>query len=319
MIQRGIRILACLVAIAVAGLAPGGAQGLEVIRLGAGPDDQATPLLYAVKSGIYRKYGLDVQVVKLAGAAAVTAAMVGGSLEVGKGATLTVITAISKGIPITIVGNLSYYEAAKPDIAFLVLASSNLRTAKDLEGKTLAAVSLQDLNSLATIAWLERAGVDRSKVKFVEVPQAAAVAAMEAGRIDGGSIFEPYLASAIAGGKVRIIGYAHDAIARKYSNSVLFTTGKWAEGHRDALQRFLRASEEASTYIATHENVSSELIAEFTGIDLATLGNIRHSRRGIAINPADIQPVIDAATKYNVVPNIPPVKDMICSCALMQR
>ena len=243
-------------------------------------------MLYAVKSGLYRKYGLDVQVVKLAGAAAVTSALVGGSLEVGKAATLTITTAITKGIPITLVGNLSYYESAKPDIAILALASSNIRSAKDFDGKTLAAVSLQDTNSIATIAWLDKAGIDRSRVKFVEVPQGAVLAAMEAGRVDGGSIFEPYLASYLATGKVRIVGYPHDAIARKYSNSVLCTGTKWAETHRDTLQRFLRASEEASTYIAGHDNVSSELIAE-------SRASTRHAREhaALALASPSIRPI----------------------------
>ena len=318
-----LQSIACVIALACAttlpGATPSSAQTLETIRLGAGPDDQATPLLWAAKSGLYRRAGLDVQVVKLAGAAAVAAALTGGSLDAGKGSTLTVVTAIAKGLPFTIVGNLSYYEAEKPDIAMLVATNSSIKTAKDFEGKTLASVSLQDLNSIATFAWLERGGIDRTHVKFVEVPQSAVVASIEQGRIDGASTFEPFLTTALATGKVRIVGYPHDAIARKYSNSVLFTTAKWAEEHRDALQRFLRASEEASTYITSHAEVSNQLIAEFTGMDPATVVNIRHSRRGIALNPADLQPVVDAGVRYKVLANPLAVKDLICSCALMQR
>jgi ABC-type nitrate/sulfonate/bicarbonate transport system substrate-binding protein len=317
------RLLGCVFAVGLAVLLPGAAalraQTLETIRLGAGPDDQATPLLWAAKSGLYRRYGLDVEVVKLAGAAAVTAALVGGSLEVGKGSTLTIVTAIAKGVPLTIIGNLSYYEADHPDIAMLVLNSSPIKSAKDFDGKTVASVSLQDLNAIATFSWLERGGVDRSRVKLVEVPQSAVVAAMEQGRIDGASTFEPYLSAALATGKVRIVGYPHDTIARKYSNAVLFTSTKWAESHRDAVQRFLRASEEASTYISGHDAVSNQLIAEFTGMDPASLGNIRHARRGIALNPVTVQPVLDAATRFNIVPSVPPIKEMICPCALLQK
>jgi NitT/TauT family transport system substrate-binding protein len=292
------------------------AQTLQTIRVGAGPDDQATPLLWAAKTGLYRKYGLDVQIVKLAGAAAVAAALAGGSLEVGKGSTLTIVTAIAKGVPFTIIGNLSYYSADRPDIGMLVLANSNIKTAADLVGKTVSSVSLQDLNMIATMAWLDAGGVDRSKVKFVELPQSAVLAGMEQGRIDASSTFEPYLSSYLATGKVRIIGYPHDSISKKYSNAVLFTTSKWADEHADAVHRFLLASEAASTYITAHESVSSELIAEFAGLDPATVGNIRHARRGIALNPASIQPVVDAAAKYDIIPKAFSVKDMICSCAL---
>ena len=315
-------LLSSLVALAVGGVPaalPVRAQPLEVVRLGAGPDDQATPLLYAAKSGLYRRYGLDVQVVKLAGAAAVAAALAGGSLEIGKGSTLTVVTAIAKGVPFTVIGNLSYYESSHPDIAMITLTNSNIRTAKDLVGKTVSSVSLQDQNMLATYAWLERNGVERTQVKFVELPQSAVLSALEQGRLDASSTFEPFLSAALGTGKARIMGYPHDTIAAKFSNAVLFTTTSWALAHRDTVTRFLRASEEASTYISAHDDVSSQLIAEFSGIDPATVAMMRHARRGIAIDPAVVQPVIDAAAKYHVIDKPFPAKEMLCSCALLAR
>lgn len=274
-------------------------QSGELIRLGSGPDDQATPLLYGVKSGLYKQYGLNVEVVKLAGAAAVAAALAGGSLEVGKGSMLGVITAIAKGLPFTVIGNLSYYDAERPDIALLVPAGSNIKMPKDLEGKTMSAVSLQDLNSIATFSWLDRYGVDRSTVKFVELPASAALAAMEQNRIVASTIYEPYLSAYLATGKVRVLAYPYDTIGKRFSNSLLFTTSKWASEHRDAVERLLRASEEASTYITAHEDVSVQLIAEFAGVDPASIANMRHARRGIALNPAYVQPIIAAAAKYN--------------------
>ncbi len=315
--QRLAGVVALLLAIALVPAAtPVFAQSLVTIRVGAGPDDQATPLLYAAKSGLYRQYGLDVQIVRLAGAAAVAAALAGGSLEVLKGSTLTIVTAIAKGVPFTIIGNLSYYSADRPDIGMLVLANSNIKTAADLVGKTVSSVSPRGPQHDRDHGVARCVGVDRSKVKFVELPQSAVLAGMEQGRIDASSTFEPYLSSYLASGKVRIIGYPHDFISKKYTNAVLFTTSKWADEHADAVHRFLVASEAASTYIAAHDSVSSELITEFAGIDPTMIGNIRHARRGIALNPATIQPVVDAAAKYDIIPKAISVKDMICSCAL---
>jgi NitT/TauT family transport system substrate-binding protein len=292
------------------------AQNLETIRFGTGPDDQAVPLLYAAKSGIYKKYGLNVDVQRLPGASAVAAALAGGSLEMGKGSSMGVVTAIAKGLPFTVIGNLAYYEADKPDIALLVLKDGPIKTAKDLEGKTLAAVSLQDMNSVATFAWLDQHGVDRSTLKYVEIPASAALAAMEQNRVVASTIYEPYFSQFLAGGKVRVLGYPFEAISKKFSDALIFAPTKWAGEHRDAIDRFLRATQEASLYIASHESESTKLIAEFGGLDPATLGSVRHAGRGVPLSPSDVQPVIDVAAKYNVIPKAFPATDIICSCAM---
>lgn len=318
------RILCALVLAALAVL-PGAAipvaaqTDAPLIRFGTGPDDQSAPLLYAAKNGIYKKYGLNVEIVKMPGASAVAAALAGGSLEMGKASSLGTVTAIGKGLPFTIIGNLAYYDAAHPDIALLVKADAPIKSAKDLEGKVLAAVSLSDMNSVATFAWLDRQGVDRSTLKYVELPASASLAAMEQGRIVASTIYEPYFSAFLATGKVRVLGYPFEAIARHFSDALIFTTTKFAAEHPDAVHRFLEATEEASTYIAAHENVATQLIAEFGDVDPATIANIRHAGRGIALSPADVQPVIDAAYKYKVIPTDPKASEMICTCALMKK
>jgi len=43
---------------------------------------------------------------------------------------------------------------------------------------------------------------------------------------------------------------------------------------RAAVERFLRASQEASVYVAAHEGESAQLISDFTGVDPASIANI---------------------------------------------
>ena len=315
--RSSVRTLAAALALVVAPIASPLAQPTEVpIHLGAGPVDQATPLIYAAKAGIYKKYGVNVEVVKLANGAAIASAVAGGSLELGQSSSLAAITAIAKGLPFTAIGNLSIYDAEKPDYAILVPTASPIKTPKDLEGKTLSAVSLQDQNALATFAWLDAHGVDRSAIKYAEIPASASLAAMEQSRVDGATFYEPFFTAFMATGKVRVLGYPYEAIGKRYSDAVLFGTTKWVGEHRDAVDKFLRASQEASVYVAAHENESAQLIAEFAGVDPATVANIRHGGRGVLLNPADLQPMIDAAAKYKIIPKSFPATEMICPCAL---
>jgi ABC-type nitrate/sulfonate/bicarbonate transport system substrate-binding protein len=80
----------------------------DVIRLGMGPVDAGMPVFYAAKVGLYKKYGLNVEVAKMANGAAIGSAMAGGSLELGQGSPLTAITAFARGLPITVIGSLAY-------------------------------------------------------------------------------------------------------------------------------------------------------------------------------------------------------------------
>lgn len=311
--------LAGIVLLAAAFMLPSStfAQAPPVIRVGAGPDDPSIPLLYAAQSGMYAKAGLNVEIVRLSGAAAVAAALAGGSLELGKGAPVTVVSAIAKGLPFTIIGSSGYYVVGTPQVGLIVLKDSPIKTAKDLNGKTLAGISLQDQNVVSTLAWMDKNGGDSSTLKYVEIPASASLAAMEAGRIVASAVYEPVLTAAIESGKVRVLGDTYEAIGNHWPVAVLFGTTKWVDEHRDAVRRFLTVTQEANVYVTAHEADMQPLQAQYGGvIDPALFSKMHHAARGVPIEPGDLQPIIDAIVKYKVIANPIKASDIICSCAL---
>lgn len=312
----GVAALALVTALPMASAVAVAQPAEAPIRVGIGPVDAATPMIYAAKAGLYKKYGLNVEVVKVPSGNALAAGVAGGSLDLAMASSMSAILAFARGLPFTVVGGLATYDAAKPDTALLVPTNSTIRSGKDLEGQTLAAVSLSDLNSVATFGWLEQQGVDRSTLKYVEIPASASLAAMDQNRIVASTIYEPFYTAMLSTGKVRVLGYPYDAVAKHFSEAVMFGTATWVGAHRDAVERYLRAVQEASSYIAAHENESAGVIGEFTGIDPASIANIHHATRGIAINTSDLQPVIDIALKYKVIPKGFAAQEMICTCAL---
>jgi NitT/TauT family transport system substrate-binding protein len=310
------RRLVCAVALALA--LPGStfAQSAgPLIRIGAGPDDTSMPVIYAARAGLFAKAGLNVELEKLAGAAVVAAALAGGSLEIGKVSALSVVTAHAKGLPFTAIGSIATYNSASPDFALIVMNDSPVKAPADLPGKTLAAVSLQDMSSVATQAWLNQNGVDASTLKFLEMPASATLAAMEQGRVTGSTIYEPMLSAAMATGKVRIIGYPYDALGKHYSGGLLIANVKWVADHRDLVNRFLRVMQQAGAYVAAHESEMGPMLAAYAGTDPATATKMNHEGRAVTLTPADLQPVIDAAAKYKVISQSFPASELICSCA----
>ena len=286
-----------------------------LIRVGAALDDQSTPLLYAVHADMFKKAGLNVEIVKLGSGSVVAAAVAGGSLKIGKAATYAIILAVAKGLPFTLIAPVAYYSSDAPDGALVVPAKSTFKTARDLEGKTLGVTSLQDFNMLATEAWIDQNGGDPASVKFIEIPPPAIPAALAQGRIDGAPVFEPAYSAALGGG-ARVGAHVYDAIGKHYIGAAMFANTAWVASHRDLIERFNRVMLEADQYVGAHESETMPLIAQFVGIDPAVLLKMHHPGRATYLVASEVQPLIDLAAKYKIIAKPFPAQQIICDCAL---
>jgi NitT/TauT family transport system substrate-binding protein len=291
----------------------------ERILVGASSDDVVRPLLYAVDAGLFKKAGLDVELVKLSNGAAVAAAVAGGSIQLGKGSALTPVQAYAKGIPFVVTANLANYSSDSPNVAMLVQNSSPIRTAKDLAGKTVGMVGLNDSNTLGAYAWLEKNGVDLNSVKYIELGNSAGAAALEANRVDAMMFLDPALSAALASSNFRVLSYPNDALGRRFSVGTMFGLASWVNAHLDEVGRFNRALSSAEAYVAGHENETKPLAAKFADLELSQLQNVRPPTRTTGITTSDLQIVIDAAAKYKFIPKDFNANDLICECAVRQK
>ncbi len=268
------------------------------------------------KGGCNRKYGVDVELVKLNNGPAIASAIAGGSLELGEAATLSVVVAMSKGLPFTVIGDLNDYDSTQPDQALLVPVNSTIKTPQDLAGRTLATVSLEGQPALGTFAWLDSIGIERTAIKYVEIPASATLAAIEQ---------KPR----------RRRGVLRTVSLGKPGDRKTAGAGLSVQRHRQAVSKVgplrerglgrsasrcgravLNATQEASRYVGTHENAAAPLIADFAGLDVNTILNTRHGVRSVVLPPGELQSVIDAAARYKFITATIPEAQLICSCAL---
>jgi NitT/TauT family transport system substrate-binding protein len=69
-----------------------------------------------------------------------------------------------------IAGGATNVKAKNESHAIEVLKTSPIKGAKDLEGKTVAVNTLNNIVHLMAMAWIDKNGASSGKVKFVEVP-----------------------------------------------------------------------------------------------------------------------------------------------------
>jgi NitT/TauT family transport system substrate-binding protein len=287
------------------------AQGLTTIDVAGVPEDSITPALYADHSGLFRKYGVDVRIQAQRSGPAIASGVAGGAYGIGKASVEPIIIAHTKNIPFVMVAAGGLYDAKAPIAEMLVKADSPIKTAAELNGKTIAVFGLTDIFTLADRLWIDRNGGDSSTVKLVELPVSEIAAAIESGRIDAGAINEPELAAAKGSKKLRVLGRPFDAVAQRFMYTAWFTTTDFVNAHRAAVEGFARAMREAAAFANKNPAQTVDILSSFTRIEPNVIRSMTRVVQGTTLDVGLIQPVIDASARYKAIPASFEAKELI--------
>ncbi len=288
-------------------------QTLTVVHVAGVLTDDITPLIYAIRTGMFAKAGLDVQPVATNSGAATAAAVASGTYEVGKSSLTSLMNAHLKNVPLVVIAAGVVHETKNPFAKLVALPGSTYQSGKDFTGKTIAVSSLNDLSSVSVDTWIDKTGGDVKSVRFVELPVSAMQAAVTERRVDAAFMLYPALAEAVDSGKVRVVSVPYDAIAPFFVLSGWFTTTDYATKHPDVLRTFVRVMYEAAAYANRHPAETAPMMSDVTKVPMTVYATMSRVGAATSTNPRDWQPLIDAAAKYGVIPHPFPAKDFIWS------
>ena len=184
------------------------------IRIGTTFNEASAPMFYAADQDFFKGAGLNVEVSTLQNGPAVAAALSGGSLDIGGSSTFVFMNAFRHGLPYTIVEPGELYRSEDGVTAMCVPMNSSTTSARDLNGKTIAGISLGGIDQLSTMQWMDQNGGDSRTIKFVESPSSGMVDGLEAGRFAAALIIEPHLSA--AGNRIRILSKPYDTVSKKF-------------------------------------------------------------------------------------------------------
>jgi len=206
--------------------------------------------------GIWKKQGLDVEMIFLRGGSRTVSALIGGSVDFILGSDLGITTAILQGASLTRVG------VTTNTLGYSVVVQPNIKTLRDLKGKIIGITPGRDAAYARVVKLLRDNGMDTSKdVTFLSVGDggpAARVAALSAGAIHA-TMFTP----------------PSDMIAEKAGMKILSrldvaniggglnTTPAFVQKSRPQLLRFLRGYMEGIQYLKTHRDESLKIFSKY--------------------------------------------------------
>jgi NitT/TauT family transport system substrate-binding protein len=304
-------------AVTALGMRPAFAQGLATLNVAAIPSDISGSAYYAADNGYFKQAGLDAQFLALTSGPAIAAAVLGGSADVGYSNVISLAIAHSRGLPITILfpANLHVHDAPTAGL-LAVKKTSPITSAKDLNGKVMAVIGLNNIADIAARAWIDKNGGDSKTVKSVELPFPEMKAALEADRIDAAVLDttgDPTLGK--PGDTLRLIASSFDAVSSRFAPSVWFSTAEWVAKHPAQAKGFVTAMRESALWANTHHRDSAVILAKYAHMTIAQIGTFTRATYGDRLTPELIQPNIDVAAKYAVIKAAFPASDIISSAA----
>jgi len=236
--------------IAVAALAAP-AMAEDLVRVGnpAGDDFHFAFANVGTEAGIFKKNGIELQIISLAGGAKLHAAMTAGSLDVALGAG-TDFGLIVKGAPEKGIGVL----ATKPsNLVIQASTKSGITTVQGLKGKKVAVSSVGALTYWLARKLSQHEGWGLDGVQIVATGGGQAnVAGFETGSLDAAvTSYEAALRVEQAGqGKILL---SFGDIVDPFIAHVIYATNDMIAKHPDVLRRFLKAWYETVAFGKAHK------------------------------------------------------------------
>ncbi len=295
-LRKLVTVMFCVAALCAVG-SPGRTQALTTIHVTTVPIDAGAEVWYAKDLGLFTKAGLDVDITPAPNGGAAAASVAGSAVDIGYADTISIASAFGRNVPFIIIAPAAVHVSSGPTTVLVVPANSPIRTAKDLNGKTIAGSGLGTISGYAPRAWIEKNGGDLSSVKFVELAFPAMQPALDAGRIDAAAIAEPFLTAAKK--TDRVLASPYDSVARSFLVSAYFTMSPWAKDHPDLVNRFASAIHEAAVWANKNHAQSAEILLKYAKIDPSLASQMTRSYYGEQLNAGLLQPAVDLAAKYS--------------------
>ena len=196
-------------------------------------------------AGIFKKHGLQLEVLYTQGGGETQQAVISGSVDIGIGVgTYGVMGAFSKGAPVRILGATmrGYYEF------WYVPAASPLKTMKDAEGKTMA-YSTTGSSTQVMVQALSRAAGVTTKPTATGSPPSTFTQVMS-GQVDIGWTAPPLMLDALETGRIRVLAKGDEVPEfRNQPVRVILANAGSLEKNADAMARYMAAYRETIEWL----------------------------------------------------------------------
>jgi NitT/TauT family transport system substrate-binding protein len=209
------------------------------------------------EAGIYKKYGLDVNIIYVAGSQAITT-LISGDTQIVQGSGAAAALSRLSGSDLTVIGTTINV------IPMSLVTTPDITTAQDLKGKTYGVSRFGSLTDLGLKRAVSELGLDPEKdIKMIQtggVPENLLF--MQQGVIKGALISSPTLEKAKELGYREFMNLAH--LKYRYPGTALVTTDSFIRNRPQTVNRFLKATVEGIKYAKANPDFTVRILGKYT-------------------------------------------------------
>ena len=273
-------------------------------------------MFMAIEKGFFKSEGLELETVPMAGGAVIVQGVTSGDLQIGWTNVISLYQAHVEGFDFKLVAaGASNGRGKNESHAMLVAKSSPVKSAKDLEGKTVAVNTLNNIVHLMAMAWIDKNGGSSSKVKFVEVPFPQMEAALSGGKLDAVSIHEPFATGALEKGGARLLSHPWGDVLARFHIAGWFSSEKWIQKNKETTQAFIRAIGRGVDAIQADPEGSRAAMVKWAGLSPDLAGKIGLPIFDKTLSEKDLQATIDLTHKYKMIPRAIKARELLSDLA----
>lgn len=211
-----LKVLLVMAALAMVGIAPAAlaAQQPATLKYIINNLGDIVAIDLAIEKGFFEEQGIKVETVGVAGGGAASIqAIVTGNADIGGAAMPAYINAIKAGAKIRVIyGGVAMAHAKDPGYSLIVRDDSNIRSARDLIGKTVAMGARGAMWDYGTKEYLRKNGVAIDKVNILIVPPPQLEQVLRSKQVDVVMIGSPISDNILEGGGTRRLASLYEIL-----------------------------------------------------------------------------------------------------------
>lgn len=256
------------------------------------------PLWAASDYGLFKRQGLDVQLLYIGGGSVVTQALLGGDVQFVRLGASAVMQASMRGADLKMIANTINR------LVFSLMAKPEIKSPADLKGRKIGLTCLGGSTDfaldLALKKWNLKRGADVAVIQTGGMPQL--LGALTAGSVEAGVISPPTTLAAAKLGMKEMIDFAD--LPLLYPNSPVATTQSFLEKNRAVALRFLRGYADGIQRVKSDREGTMKLYAKYTKVEdpeilgeLYRIYGVKHLESVPSVKPEAVDEVLRSEMK----------------------
>lgn len=293
-------------------MAQGAALAQHRIKIGCTATSDCSSAMIAVDQGIFRRHGIEAEMVLIGINSNIPAALLSNSIQIGGPTSSVFLQAADGGLPIVAVAGASVMSpVTNPVVAAVVRNGLTLSKPADFVGRKVGAPGFGAYLHVLFVKWLMEGGVDPARVNFVEVSFPTMADVIRSQAVDVVLSGEPTVTRMVQGG-VGTVGARYVAELNRTDPIIFYAAARaWATQNPQAVAAFRAAIREAAEIANSDDAKAQQSIANFTKQQIELVRSVPRSRQQPALAANDLRWWIEVMKQQKLLQGTPNPETLI--------